>query len=354
MNISDVRDEHSLPLSRRAARTYLFNLAGQTSHLDSMIDPYTDLEINCRSQLSILEACRHHNPDVEDRLREHAPDLRPPAVPARRREPSARPGRRERHQQDGGRVVPPALRRRLRPARHRPAADEHLRAADARQGRAADVPRHLAPAAARGRGDPVFGDGAQRRDFNYVDDAVAAFLLAAARDEATGEVYNLGGDEVSLPRASWPSSSSSSAGAAACELVPFPADRKAIDIGDYYADYSAIERELGWRAGGRRSRRACGDARLLPRARRGVLGRTHERPVPRPARAAPRDCGRARRGDRARARRAAGSCCGQERRGVRARVRRVLRRRARGRRRLGHRRHHDRTAGRRRRRRATR
>ena len=56
----------------------LFNLAGQTSHLDSMTDPYTDLEINCRRQLSILEACRQHNPGRQDRLREHAPDLRTP------------------------------------------------------------------------------------------------------------------------------------------------------------------------------------------------------------------------------------------------------------------------------------
>ena len=76
VNISDVRDEHSL---RHLVRDQdvLFNLAGQTSHLDSMTDPYTDLEINCRSQLSILEACRHENPEVTDRLREHAPDLRP-------------------------------------------------------------------------------------------------------------------------------------------------------------------------------------------------------------------------------------------------------------------------------------
>ena len=61
VNISDVRDEHCCPRSS-AARTSLFNLAGQTSHVDSMHDPYTDLEINCRAQLSILEACRHQNP----------------------------------------------------------------------------------------------------------------------------------------------------------------------------------------------------------------------------------------------------------------------------------------------------
>ena len=89
VNISDVRDEHSLRYLV-AGQDMLFNLAGQTSHLDSMRDPYTDLEINCRSQLSILETCRHHNPDVQGRLRQHAPDLRAPAVPPGRRAPPAR------------------------------------------------------------------------------------------------------------------------------------------------------------------------------------------------------------------------------------------------------------------------
>src|SRR5207302_3765094 len=64
VNISDVRDEHSMRYLVQK-RDYLFNLAGQTSHLDSMQDPYTDLEINCRSQLSILEACRHYNKDIK-------------------------------------------------------------------------------------------------------------------------------------------------------------------------------------------------------------------------------------------------------------------------------------------------
>ncbi len=40
----------------------IFNLAGQVSHIDSMRDPHTDLDINCRAQLSMLEACRRHNP----------------------------------------------------------------------------------------------------------------------------------------------------------------------------------------------------------------------------------------------------------------------------------------------------
>src|ERR1051325_352651 len=64
VNISDVRDEHSLSYLVQD-QDFLFNLAGQTSHLDSMRDPYTDLEINCRAQLSILEACRKHNAGIK-------------------------------------------------------------------------------------------------------------------------------------------------------------------------------------------------------------------------------------------------------------------------------------------------
>ena len=63
INISDVRDRHSLPYFVRG-QDFLFNLAGQTSHMDSMTDPETDLEINARAQLSILEACRQHNPGI--------------------------------------------------------------------------------------------------------------------------------------------------------------------------------------------------------------------------------------------------------------------------------------------------
>ena len=92
----------------------------------------------------------------------------------------------------------------------------------------------------------VYGDGAQTRDLTYVDDAVSAFLLAAARDEATGKVYNLGGEgHVSLLDLA--GIVTEEAGAGSVRLIPFPPDRKSIDIGDFYADFSAIERDLSWR-----------------------------------------------------------------------------------------------------------
>jgi UDP-glucose 4-epimerase len=92
----------------------------------------------------------------------------------------------------------------------------------------------------------IFGDGRQRRDFDYVHDVVEAFLRAGASDAADGQVFNLGGDApVSLlelverlVRLS---------GRGSYRLVPFPDERKKIDIGDFYADASKIREALGWR-----------------------------------------------------------------------------------------------------------
>ncbi len=75
VNVADVRDASTMNYLVRD-RQVIFNLAGQVSHIDSIQDPHTDLEINCRSQLTILEACRHFNPNDEGRFRRHAPGLR--------------------------------------------------------------------------------------------------------------------------------------------------------------------------------------------------------------------------------------------------------------------------------------
>ena len=92
----------------------------------------------------------------------------------------------------------------------------------------------------------VFGDGSQRRDLNYVDDCVDALLAAAASETSNGKAYNLGSDEVvTLKKLAQLIASLREGGR--YELLPFPAERKAIDIGDYYGDFSLINRELGWK-----------------------------------------------------------------------------------------------------------
>ncbi|MBI4371773.1 MAG: NAD-dependent epimerase/dehydratase family protein, partial [Elusimicrobia bacterium] len=90
----------------------------------------------------------------------------------------------------------------------------------------------------------VFGTGRQRRDFNYVDDVVDAILMAAADDRARGQVWNLGDSPISLEELA--ALLVRLNGRGEYRRVPFPPEREAIDIGDYYADYSRIREALGW------------------------------------------------------------------------------------------------------------
>lgn len=243
VNISDVRDEHSMRYLIQG-QDYLFNLAGQTSHLDSMNDPYTDLEINCRAQLSILEACRKYNPDVR-------------VVFASTRQLYGKPD-----------YLPVDEKHLLRPVdvnginkmagewyhvlynnvygiracalRLTNTFGPRMRVADARQTFLGIWIRILL----EGRPFEVWG-GEQLRDFTYVDDAVDAFLMAAMSDEANGKVLNLGGDcVISLRQLAELLIEVNGGG----EFIvrEFPPDRARIDIGDYYADYSAIRALLGW------------------------------------------------------------------------------------------------------------
>src|SRR5262249_41672217 len=91
----------------------------------------------------------------------------------------------------------------------------------------------------------VFGDGKQLRDFNYVEDCVDALLRAAADDAAIGRVYNLGRPEV-IALKDLAHVMTELVPGSRYEIVPFPPERKAIDIGDYYSDFSLIRKELGW------------------------------------------------------------------------------------------------------------
>jgi UDP-glucose 4-epimerase len=245
VNISDVRDEHSLAYLVRG-QDYLFNLAGQTSHLDSMHDPYTDMEINCRSQLSILEACRKHNSKIR-------------IVFASTRQLYGRPE-----------YLPVDEKHLLRPVDvngvnkmagefyHILYHDVHglrtcalrltntygprMRVKDARQTFLGVWLRCLA----EGKSFEVW-EGKQRRDFTYVDDAVDALLRAVSSDAAVGQVFNVGGAEV-VTLEELAELLVELNGSGAFTRCLFPPERKRIDIGDYYADSRLIQETLGWKA----------------------------------------------------------------------------------------------------------
>jgi UDP-glucose 4-epimerase len=246
VNISDVRDEHSLRHLVRG-QDIVFNLAGQTSHLDSMRDPYTDLEINCRSQLSILEACRRNNPGVKIVFASTRQIYgRPQYLPVDEAHPLApvdvnginKTAGEWYHLLYGELYEIPVVVLRLTNT-----YGPRMRVRDARQTFLGHWFRMLL------QGNPleVFGDGTQHRDFNFVEDVVDAFLLASSSDDAEGRIYNLGDDRV-ITLHELAELLIEIHGSGSYELVPFPPDRKGIDIGDYYADYSRIRRELGWKS----------------------------------------------------------------------------------------------------------
>ncbi len=243
VNISDVRDSHSMNRLVQGM-DYLFNLAGQTSHMDSMQDPFTDLDINCKAQLSILEACRRHNSNIK-------------IVFASTRQFYGKPE-----------YLPVDEHHLLRPVdvnginkmagewyhilynnvygiracslRLTNTYGPRMRIKDARQTFVGIWIRLLL----EGKSFEVWG-GDQKRDFTYVDDAVEAMLCAAVDEKAYGQAFNLGGEAV-ISLVELADLLTQANGGGEYAVRAFPEDRKKIDIGDYYSDYSLITNALGW------------------------------------------------------------------------------------------------------------
>jgi dTDP-glucose 4,6-dehydratase/UDP-glucose 4-epimerase len=244
LNITDVRDPFAMAYLLQG-KDYLFNLAGQTSHLDSMADPQTDLEINAAAQLSILEACRQHNPGVKivfasTRQLYGKPEYLPvdEAHPIR---PVDVNGINKLAGEWYHLLYNNVYGLRACALRLTNTYGPGMRVKDARQTFLGIWIRNVI----EGKPIMVFGNGNQLRDFNYVDDAVEALLLAALNPRADGQVFNLGSREVVSLKQLAQMLTELHPGAR-FEIVPFPPERKAIDIGDYYSDYSKVEAKLGW------------------------------------------------------------------------------------------------------------
>ena len=244
LNITDVRDPFAMAYLVQG-KDYLFNLAGQTSHLDSMINPQADLDINAGAQLFILEACRQHNPGVKiifasTRQLYGKPEYLPvdEAHPIR---PVDVNGINKLAGEWYHLLYNNVYGIRACALRLTNTYGPGMRVKDARQTFLGIWLRNII----EGKPILVFGDGNQQRDFNYVDDVVEALLLAALNPRADGQVFNLGSREV-VSLAQLAQMLVGLHPGARFEIVPFPPERKAIDIGDYYSDYSKIEANLGW------------------------------------------------------------------------------------------------------------
>ena len=244
VSLSDVRDVPAIN-DLIKGHDYLFNLAGQTSHLDSMHDPITDLDINAKAQLSILEACRKYNPDIR-------------IVFASTRQIYGKP-----------KYLPVDEKHPLHPVDvngiNKIAGEQYhilyqevygiassvlrltntygprMRIKDARQTFLGIWIRNLL----EGKPIQVFGDGKQRRDYNYVEDVLEALLIAATEKNAVGNVYNLGApDPLSLEDTA--KTMCQEIEGSDYQMIRFPEDRKAIDVGDFVCDFTAFRNQFGW------------------------------------------------------------------------------------------------------------
>lgn len=243
INVSDVRDAHSMRYLVQE-QDYLFNLAGQTSHFDSMEDPYTDLDINCRAQLSILEACRNYNSRIKivfasTRQMYGVPDRLPVAEDHLLR-PVDVNGINKMAGEWYHILYNNAFGIAACALRLTNTYGPRMRVKDARQTFLGIWIRLLV------EGLPFeVWEGQQLRDFTFVDDAVEALLLAAASNQANGRTFNLGGDSVvSLTRLAEMLVEVNGSGGFVVKA--YPPERKRIDIGDYYADFGLIRSALGW------------------------------------------------------------------------------------------------------------
>ena len=226
---------------------YVFHLAAQTGHIDSIKNPLTDLSVNAMGTLSLLEAIRVACPNayvvfastrqvygvpVKLPVAEDHP-VHPPDVNAVGKV-CAEELLRVYQRVHGIRSVTLRLTNTYGP---------RMRIRDGRQMFLGLWIR----GAIEGTKLRVFGDGKQRRDFVYVDDVVDA-LLKATDVSLNGRIFNVGSDEslalgvVANLMSKW------GEGAPEVELVDFPLDRKVIDIGDFVGDYRAFRKATGWHA----------------------------------------------------------------------------------------------------------
>lgn len=243
VNIADVRDEYSMNYLVQG-QDYIFNLAGTLSHIDSMKDPFTDLEINCVAQLSILEACRKYNPKVKivfagtrgqyGRAKYLPVDENHPQEPIDINGINNMAGEWYHilyYRIYGIRACSLRMTNTYGP-RHQ--MKHH------RQGIINWFVRQMID----GTKVKIYGDGKQIRDTNYVGDVVEALLLAMVSEKTNGEVYNLGGFPISLK--DFVEKMIKIYGKGEYELIPFPPESKQIEIGDYIADYSKFKKTVGW------------------------------------------------------------------------------------------------------------
>lgn len=244
VNFSDIRDRHSMNYLVHE-RDVIFHLAGQVSHVDSVLDPFTDVDININGTLSVLEACRQFNPGAKVLFTgtrgQYGPSTR---LPVNEEAPTNAQGiyainnlTAEKivimyHEVHGLRGTCLRITNTYGP-RHQMKHNRY------------GVLNWFIRLAMEGRTIPVMGDGSYLRDFLYVDDTIDALLRAAADQAADGQIFNVGWGR-GIAFRDLAQAVIAAVGSGRWEYAPFSAERKALEPGDFYADISKIRRVLGW------------------------------------------------------------------------------------------------------------
>lgn len=244
VNLCDQCDETAMRWLVRD-RQFIFNLAGSLSHTGSLLDPYMDLRNNCRGHLSLLEACRKENPAVKiiysGTRSVYGAALRLPVNEDHPCNPRDVNGVHSMACEAYHFLYARAYGLRATCLRLSNVYGPRQQMKHSRQGflnwfiRCALEDDHL----------PVFGDGAQVRDFNYVDDVVEAFLVAGSTDAADGQCFNVG-CQCPLSVIEIAREIVRVARAGRVKTVPYPSADRMVEVGDYYSDYSKIRDTLGW------------------------------------------------------------------------------------------------------------
>lgn len=245
INYSDMRDEHSLRYLIRG-KDFIFNLAGQVSHQDSMTNPFMDLDVNTKAQLTLLETCRQFAPEVRIVFASTRQIYgRPQYLPVDEKHPVAPPdvnGINKLAAEEYHRLYYDVYGLKTVSLRLTNTYGPRQLIKNARQG----VIGWFVNRALTGETIKLFGTGEQVRDFNYVDDVTEAMCLVAENEKTYGQVFNLSGERASLKQVAVMLLELTGKGR--LEIVPFPEERKKIDIGDFYGDSSKLTAVTGWQA----------------------------------------------------------------------------------------------------------
>ncbi|RKZ15072.1 NAD-dependent epimerase [bacterium] len=245
INVCDIRDADAINHLVKG-QDLIFHIGMQTSHVDSMTDPFWDIDINCRGNMVVYEAVRHHNPGCyviyagtrgQYGVLEHTP-----VDETHRMQPTDIYGVNKVAAEGYGFVYNRAYKMPFCSLRVNNCYGPRHQMRHAKYG----ILNWFIRLAMDGETIKLYGDGAQQRDYNYVDDAIEAFLLAGAnQDKCNGEAFNLGSGHARTLREAT-ELIIAAAGKGALEFVPWPDDRKAIETGDYFADFSKFTAATGW------------------------------------------------------------------------------------------------------------